>query len=60
MTRHDMGVLTVGLAKVDIVGDSGVNDCWGGDSRVCGSWGGDSWGGDSMGNHSWGYESGWC
>ena len=50
-----MGVVTVGLAKVDIVGDSGVDDSWGGDSRV-----GGSWGGDSMGNDSWGYESGWC
>ena len=49
-----MGVVTVGLAKVDIVGDSGVDDK-GGDSRVRGSWGG-----DSMGNHSWGSESGWC
>ena len=29
MTRPDMGVVTVGLAKVDIVGDSGVDDCWG-------------------------------
>ena len=26
MTRPDMGVVTVGLAKVDIVGDSGVDE----------------------------------
>ena len=38
MTRPDMGVVTVGLAKVDIVGDSGVDDSWGGDRRVGGSW----------------------